>query len=130
VLAHFADQLGHGIPVLIATGIVELLQVVRGLGCVGLDYGCKWVSSGCAAPIKYSRYLAKTWGRIDLLTMLAGLQANSHYDDLLKQDMGTDDVSGEGLEIVVELVVYIYPGNQRCRLRWLCIVVGTACMYA
>lgn len=36
VLAHLSDQLGHSIPVLVAAGIVELLDVVCGFDCVGL----------------------------------------------------------------------------------------------
>jgi hypothetical protein len=36
VLPHLADQLRHGIPVLVAAGVVELLKVMCGLCCVGL----------------------------------------------------------------------------------------------
>lgn len=36
VLPHLADQLRHGIPVVVAAGIVELLDVMRGLDGVGL----------------------------------------------------------------------------------------------
>jgi hypothetical protein len=36
VLPHLADQLGHGIPVLVAAGIVEQLEVMGGLDWVGL----------------------------------------------------------------------------------------------
>ena len=39
VFPHLADQLGHGIPVLIAAGVVELLDVMGGLNCVGLRGG-------------------------------------------------------------------------------------------
>jgi hypothetical protein len=41
VLPHLADQLGDGIPVLVAAGVVELLEVMRGLGCVGLEWACQ-----------------------------------------------------------------------------------------
>lgn len=37
MLPHFADQLGHSIPVLIAASIIELLDVMRGLDCVRLN---------------------------------------------------------------------------------------------
>lgn len=36
MLAHFADQLGDGIPIIFATGFVELLDIVGGLYWVGL----------------------------------------------------------------------------------------------
>ena len=36
VFPHLAGQLGHGIPVLVAAGVIELLDVMGGLGCVGL----------------------------------------------------------------------------------------------
>jgi hypothetical protein len=38
VLPHLADQLRHSIPVLFASRIVELLDVMRSLYCVGLAY--------------------------------------------------------------------------------------------
>lgn len=37
MLPHLADQLRHGIPILVTAGIVKLLDVMGGLGCVGLD---------------------------------------------------------------------------------------------
>ena len=37
MLPHLADQLGHDIPVLVTAGIVELLQVMGGLGWIGLE---------------------------------------------------------------------------------------------
>ena len=37
MLAHFADELGDLVPFLVAASVIELLDVVGGLGGVGLE---------------------------------------------------------------------------------------------
>jgi len=39
MLPHLADQLRDSIPVVLAAGVVELLDVARSFGCVGLRKG-------------------------------------------------------------------------------------------
>ena len=39
MLPHLADKFRHGIPVLFATSVVELLEVMRSFDCVGLKRG-------------------------------------------------------------------------------------------
>lgn len=83
MLPHLADQLRYGIPVLVAAGIVELLHIMGGLGCVGLEHSSGTVSR----PGLESE--SETGERVFTI-LLPGLQANSHYGDSNRQFIRTD----------------------------------------
>ena len=100
VLPHLADQLRHRIPVVLASRIVELLNIARGFGCVGLRVGggqCQRQlsgSNGAAIQISSLEFCARSKVRSQalwVLTMMPGFQAVTHYVDLLwcRQDMRT-----------------------------------------
>lgn len=84
VFPHFADQLRHGIPILVATGIVELLDVMRGFDCVRL--GFVRTRSAESSTKRAKGEVAK-----EILgdTMLPRWKANPHYEYLIPQDMRT-----------------------------------------
>lgn len=102
MLPHLADQLGNSIPVLFATSIVELLDIIRRFYRVGLELHKEnqqdvWAKEAVKAKRAMGKgrgggrgkAKAKANAGMDqgLLTMLPGLQKSTYYEDLSRRGM-------------------------------------------